>query len=105
MEVVIKPWHGIPRENIKWHPIVDESKCIGCGMCVTVCPHAVFIVAGRKASVTDADLCMECGACAVNCSAGAVSVEKGVGCAQAVRNGLLKGTGPDCGCGDDGACC
>jgi len=31
MEVVIKPWHGIPRENIKWHPTVDESKCIGCG--------------------------------------------------------------------------
>lgn len=27
----VKPWHGIPREQINWHPIVDENTCIGCG--------------------------------------------------------------------------
>lgn len=21
-------WHGIPREEIQWYPIIDESKCI-----------------------------------------------------------------------------
>ena len=42
MEVIIKPWHGIPRENIKWHPTVDEAKCIGCGMCVTGCGRKVY---------------------------------------------------------------
>lgn len=84
---------------------LDTAKCIGCGMCATVCPHAVFKVEERKAAVTNADLCMECGACANNCPVSAISVKKGVGCAQAVRNGLLKGTEPDCGCGDDGTCC
>jgi len=42
MEVIIKPWHGIGRENIDWHPTVDESKCIGCGMCVTGCGRKVY---------------------------------------------------------------
>jgi hypothetical protein len=35
----------------------------------------------------------------------AIYVKKGVGCAQAVRNGFLKGTEPDCDCGGDSTCC
>jgi Fe-S-cluster-containing hydrogenase component 2 len=35
-------WHGIPRKKINWHPIIDENKCIGCGMCVTTCGRGVF---------------------------------------------------------------
>ena len=42
---------------------LDAEKCIGCGMCVNVCPHAVFVVENRKAAITNVDLCMECGAC------------------------------------------
>jgi hypothetical protein len=26
----VKPWHGIPREEIPWHPTVDEDVCIRC---------------------------------------------------------------------------
>lgn len=33
---------GIPREEIDWHPKIDEGKCIGCGMCVTSCGRNVF---------------------------------------------------------------
>jgi len=84
---------------------LDNEKCTGCGMCVAVCPHAVFKVENGKASITDRDLCMECGACAENCPAGAVSVKKGVGCAAAVINGFLRGTEPDCGCGGKSSCC
>ncbi len=84
---------------------LDAEKCTGCGMCAEVCPHGVFEV-GRKAEIVDRDACMECGACARNCPVGALSVDAGVGCAQAIILGALKGTEPtrDCG-GDDGGCC
>ncbi|WP_448382907.1 4Fe-4S dicluster domain-containing protein [Desulfosoma sp.] len=35
-------WKGIPREEIEWNPHIDESKCTGCGMCVTSCGRDVF---------------------------------------------------------------
>ena len=75
----------------------DEIKCISCGMCVDVCPHEVFEMAG-KAHITDFDRCMECGACAKNCPANAISVRDGVGCAAAIILGSIRGTEPDCGC-------
>ena len=88
---------------------LDRETCTGCGMCVIVCPHHVFTIEDRKARIEDLDLCMECGACMMNCPVGAVGVEKGVGCANAVIRGKLRGTEPDCGCGtpeDSGnSCC
>ena len=35
-------WKGIPREEISWYPTIDESKCVGCGMCVASCGRNVF---------------------------------------------------------------
>ncbi|HYQ47615.1 MAG TPA: 4Fe-4S binding protein, partial [Thermodesulfovibrionales bacterium] len=52
----------------------------------------------KKAVVTDRDLCMECGACSMNCPFGAISVDKGVGCAAAFITGFLTGSEPACGC-------
>lgn len=43
------------------------EKCTGCGRCIDVCPHGVFVMNNKKASIADKDLCMECGACALNC--------------------------------------
>jgi ferredoxin len=60
---------------------LQEEQCNGCGMCVIVCPHGVLELAGRKARITDRDLCMECGACARNCPEEAIRVRAGVGCA------------------------
>lgn len=31
-------WHGLPREEIRWHPLVQSCLCNGCGLCVTSCP-------------------------------------------------------------------
>ena len=76
---------------------LDASKCTGCCMCLTVCPHRVFQKVGGKVAIFDRDACMECGACARNCAFDAISVEAGVGCAAAVIIGFFTGTEPTCG--------
>jgi NAD-dependent dihydropyrimidine dehydrogenase PreA subunit len=84
---------------------LDDARCGGCGMCVTVCPHAVFALDDGKARIVDRDACMECGACARNCPTGALSVQPGVGCAEAVLRGKLRGTPTDCSCSQGSTCC
>ena len=84
----------------------DAEKCTGCGKCTEVCPHGVFDMDERKAQIVEKDLCMECGACALNCPAKAVEVNAGVGCAAAIIMSWLTGKEPTCGCGDgDSGCC
>ena len=73
-----------------------EDKCIGCGMCIIVCPHQVFKMETARVHIENRDACMECGACAMNCPAEAIEVTTGVGCATAVINAAL---------GRQGSCC
>jgi len=83
----------------------EAVKCNGCGLCVMVCPHAVFAMVDKRAVMTDRGACMECGACSKNCEPGAIHVRSGVGCAAGVLAGLVAGTEPTCGCSDDTATC
>jgi NAD-dependent dihydropyrimidine dehydrogenase PreA subunit len=84
-----------------------SEKCTGCGMCLEVCPHNVFALKDKKAGIIDKDGCMECGACALNCMFGALSVDKGVGCAAAIINSIITGGEPVCGCDNNktSGCC
>lgn len=77
---------------------LDAAKCTGCGLCIQVCPHTVFIKNNGKVSIDDRDKCMECGACAINCPAEAIFVKSGVGCAAAVINSVLGRTNSSCCC-------
>jgi NAD-dependent dihydropyrimidine dehydrogenase PreA subunit len=77
---------------------LDEKKCVGCGMCMTVCPHAVFCMNETRARIIHRNACMECGACAKNCLADAIYVKTGVGCAAAVINSFLGRTDASCCC-------
>jgi NAD-dependent dihydropyrimidine dehydrogenase PreA subunit len=76
--------------------------CIGCGLCVAVCPHAVFALASGKGSrvvsVVHPDACMECGACQLNCPTAALQVDPGVGCAAAMIHAALTGQKEACCC-------
>jgi len=89
-------------ENVSTLKLNAEA-CIGCGMCVDVCPHAVMKMVEKKVEIAQKDSCMECGACMRNCPVGALSVNAGVGCASAIIKGWLTGSEPSCGCGD--GCC
>lgn len=82
----------------------ETEKCVGCERCVEVCPHGVFDLDDGKARITDKDLCMECGACSLNCPAGAITVNAGVGCAAAIIKGWITGGEPSCDC-SGGDCC
>lgn len=64
--------------------------CINCGMCSTVCPHGVFGPGKDTAKIVRFEACMECGACQLNCSMNAITVESGVGCATAMILSALK---------------
>lgn len=53
-------------------PVVDESKCSGCGICAEVCAfHAILSLGGR--AITFPELCHGCGGCARFCPEGAIS--------------------------------
>lgn len=78
----------------------DVERCIGCGMCVIVCPHGVFAQNGRVVQVVRPEACIECGACERNCPSMAISVESGPGCAVALIRAALFGGDPTCGPSD-----
>jgi NAD-dependent dihydropyrimidine dehydrogenase PreA subunit len=83
-----------------------QEKCTGCGRCVEVCPQRVFEMRDKRATITNRDQCMECGACALNCEFDALSVNAGVGCAAAIITGMVTGGPPNCDCGNtNDACC
>ena len=80
---------------------MDGEKCVGCGMCLLVCPHEVFHQNNGSVRIQNRDACMECGACLKNCPTGAIDVQTGVGCANAVINAALGRKNASCCCIDE----
>lgn len=56
-------------------PIVDENLCIGCGICVSVCPFKAVSKSERGIPQVDAELCKGCGICVANCPMNAIRME------------------------------
>jgi len=68
-------WHGIPRSEIDWHPVVDEKRCIGCGLCFLTCGKGVYLYDWdrKKSVVVRPDQCVVgCQTCANLCPAEAI---------------------------------
>ncbi len=63
---------------------VNETICKGCGLCVSVCPKKIIVLAkGRlntkgysPAEVTDQSACIGCAMCGIMCPDSAITVEK-----------------------------
>ena len=71
-----QPWHGVPRDEINWYPIVDDRLCIGCGLCVTGCGRSVFAYdyeRGKAVAVEPLHCMVGCVTCANVCPEGAIS--------------------------------
>jgi len=69
-------FHGIDRDKIDWYPKIDESKCVGCGLCATTCGRGVykFDYEKKKSKVANPYNCMvACQTCANLCPMKAIS--------------------------------
>ncbi len=54
---------------------VDEEKCVGCGICVEVCPLDVLrLDISGKACITYPEDCMTCYECELGCAYAAIDV-------------------------------
>jgi ferredoxin len=83
---------------------LDEGRCNGCGSCLEVCPHEVFVMNSNRVHIRNRDACMECGACRQNCAFGAISVQSGVGCAAGIISSITGGMTGSCCCAPQGCC-
>jgi nitroreductase/Pyruvate/2-oxoacid:ferredoxin oxidoreductase delta subunit len=54
--------------------IIDQEKCIGCELCVKVCPNGTITMHDDKAAVTG-DRSLQCGHCVAVCPVDAVKVK------------------------------
>jgi heterodisulfide reductase subunit A len=54
--------------------VVDETKCTGCGTCVTVCPYGALRKNDQGIAEVIVAACKGCGCCGATCPEGAISM-------------------------------
>ena len=53
---------------------IDESKCVGCGLCASACGHGAIGIVDGKAKLLREDYCDGLGVCLPVCPTGAISI-------------------------------
>jgi dihydroorotate dehydrogenase (fumarate)/dihydropyrimidine dehydrogenase (NAD+) subunit PreA len=76
----IIPWDKVDREHIAFS-IVDEDRCIGCGICLKWCFYDAIEIINKnekRKSFISSDKCDGCGLCAALCPSSAISMKSAV---------------------------
>ncbi len=55
---------------------VDEDLCIGCGLCVSICPYSAIDKNEKGLAVVNEVLCKGCGTCAASCPNRAITMRQ-----------------------------
>ena len=53
-------------------PVIDQSKCNGCGLCVSVCRCQALVLVGKVVTVIETEECHWCTYCEVVCPVEAI---------------------------------
>jgi heterodisulfide reductase subunit A len=56
-----------------YYSVVDEDKCAGCHMCISVCPYNAIAANERNHAEVNPALCKGCGTCTAACPNGAIT--------------------------------
>ena len=56
-----------------YYSVVDEDKCAGCEVCISVCPYNAITLNDQGHAEINPALCKGCGTCTSTCASGAIS--------------------------------
>ncbi len=56
-----------------YYSVVDEDRCAGCRVCISVCPYNAITINERGFSEVNPALCKGCGTCTSTCPSGAIT--------------------------------
>lgn len=70
-----RPVRWLGERYLTPRPVVDRSRCIGCGKCAESCPPKTIRIQNRKAKI-DPSGCIKCFCCHEMCPVKAISVRK-----------------------------
>jgi heterodisulfide reductase subunit A len=55
---------------------IDESRCVGCGLCISICPYSAIEKDEKGLAKVNEVLCKGCGTCAASCPKRAISMHQ-----------------------------
>jgi len=78
--MVFSPGNACEYHTGSWRdqrPVLDNAKCIKCGICYIFCPEGCISQDADGYFVADLDYCKGCGICAHECWPGAITMVEG----------------------------